>query len=594
MKYSNIPTARAVVFQCKAKGIDNIIISPGSRNAPLTLGFTQDSFFTCYSIVDERSAAFFALGIAQQLRKPVALLCTSGSALLNYYPAVAEAYYSDIPLVVISADRPSYKIDIGDGQTIRQDGVFDRHIGYSALLKQDVLHATQELEFWGVLDSGTEPEVLKSKQTEIERLNEKELNKAIEKASGENVPVHINVPLEEPLYGLIDIDNYSPQMSTQEKFISEKKTRLDDLVRTWDTSARKLIIIGTLFPGVLNKEIIASWVNDPSITVLTETTSNLAHPKLINSIDSIIAPAELADQKSEIFEKLRPDLLLTIGGLIVSKKIKAFLRYWRPKQHWHIDEKKALNTFNALSLHIKEKPSEFFNRFSPMTTLMKSDYNTIWKEADGRQKDLRPVYLKDIPYTDLKAFDTILSTIPAGYQLQLANSSTIRYSQLFDIDPSLAVFCNRGTSGIDGSTSTSIGASLYYKSPTLLITGDLSFLYDINALWNDYVRKDFRIIVINNEGGGIFRILPGKKEDINFGRYFETVHQTDIGKICDSYDFEFLTASSQDALQEALNSFFEPGEKPKLLEVKTPRTLNDTVLLGYFEYLSSAIYSAKS
>ncbi|MEN8798223.1 MAG: thiamine pyrophosphate-binding protein, partial [Flavobacteriaceae bacterium] len=127
MKYSEIPTAQAVIYHCKAKGIDNIVISPGSRNAPLILGFTLDPFFKCYSIVDERSAAFFALGIAQQLKRPVVLLCTSGSALLNYYPAVAEAYYSDIPLVVISADRPSYKIDIGDGQTIRQDGVFDRH-----------------------------------------------------------------------------------------------------------------------------------------------------------------------------------------------------------------------------------------------------------------------------------------------------------------------------------------------------------------------------------------------------------------------------------------------------------------------------------
>ncbi|MGB5236330.1 MAG: thiamine pyrophosphate-binding protein, partial [Flavobacteriaceae bacterium] len=154
--------------------------------------------------------------------------------------------------------------------------------------------------------------------------------------------------------------------------------------------------------------------------------------------------------------------------------------------------------------------------------------------------------------------------------------------------------CNRGTSGIDGSTSTAVGASLYYKNPTLLISGDLSFLYDINALWNDYVRNDFRIIVINNEGGGIFRILPGKKEDKNFVRYFETVHQTEIKKICDSYDFEFLSASNQEDLQEALKGFFESGERPKLLEVKTPRTINDTVLLGYFEYLSSALYSNNS
>lgn len=594
MKYSNIPTARAVVYHCKARGIENIVISPGSRNAPLTLGFTQDPFFKCYSIVDERSAAFFALGIAQQLKQPVVLLCTSGSALLNYYPAVAEACYSDIPLVVISADRPSYKIDIGDGQTIRQDGVFDRHIGYSALLKQDVIHATSELEFWGILDSEVEPDVLKAKQEEVERYNEQELNQALAVAGDQNEPVHINVPFEEPLYGLINTANYTPQIPSEAKAFNGKETNLDKLVRSWNSSPKKLIIIGVLPPGLLSEDIIDNWVKDPSVAILTETTSNLAHPQLINSIDSIIAPIELAEHKSEIFEKMRPDLLLTIGGLIVSKKIKAFLRGWKPEQHWHIDEKKVFNTFNALSKHIKEKPADFFKRFNPMIIEFNSDYSEVWKHADRLQKELRESYIQDIPFSDLKAFGTIFPAIPSDYQLQLANSSTIRYSQLFDLEPSLAVYCNRGTSGIDGSTSTAVGASLYYKNPTLLISGDLSFLYDINALWNDYVRNDFRIIVINNEGGGIFRILPGKKEDKNFVRYFETVHQTEIKKICDSYDFEFLSASNQEDLQEALKGFFESGERPKLLEVKTPRTINDTVLLGYFEYLSSALYSNNS
>src|SRR5210317_1490406 len=145
MKYPKIPLAQTVVQLCKAHKIEHIVISPGSRNAPLTIGFTHDPFFKCYSIVDERSAAFFALGIAQQLKKPVALVCTSGSALLNYYPAVAEAYYSDIPLVILSADRMPHRIDIGDGQTIRQTGVFEPHLDTAAVLKPDVIHATETL-----------------------------------------------------------------------------------------------------------------------------------------------------------------------------------------------------------------------------------------------------------------------------------------------------------------------------------------------------------------------------------------------------------------------------------------------------------------
>ncbi|MEN8788706.1 MAG: 2-succinyl-5-enolpyruvyl-6-hydroxy-3-cyclohexene-1-carboxylic-acid synthase, partial [Flavobacteriaceae bacterium] len=475
MKYSEIPTAQAVIYHCKAKGIDNIVISPGSRNAPLILGFTLDPFFKCYSIVDERSAAFFALGIAQQLKRPVVLLCTSGSALLNYYPAVAEAYYSDIPLVVISADRPSYKIDIGDGQTIRQDGVFDRHIGYAAHLKQDVVHATSELESWGVLDKDIDPDVLSRSQDKVIRFNERELILALKMADEQNGPVHINIPFEEPLYGLTDKSGYTPQTRAIKNATGEaRESSLEKLTETWNTSAKKLIIIGVLSPGSLSKEIIESWANDPSIAVLTETTSNLAHPNFINSIDSIIAPAELAEQHSEFFELSKPDLLLTIGGLIVSKKIKAFLRRWKPQQHWHIHEKKSLNTFNALSEHIKEKPDDFFKRFNPATTKIRSDYSDLWQNADRQQLELRESYLQSIPFSDLKAFDAIFRSIPPNYQLQLANSSTIRYSQLFDLDPSLRVFCNRGTSGIDGSTSTAVGASLYSESSTLLISGDLS------------------------------------------------------------------------------------------------------------------------
>src|SRR5690606_40570159 len=149
MKFSDKPLSQTLVALCREKGIEHIVISPGSRNAPLTLGFANDSYFKCFSIVDERAAAFFALGIAQQLQKPVALVCTSGSALLNYYPAVAEAFYSNIPLLVVSADRPTYRIDIGDGQTIRQNHVLERHVAHSTQLKQDPSHSPELFAKYG-------------------------------------------------------------------------------------------------------------------------------------------------------------------------------------------------------------------------------------------------------------------------------------------------------------------------------------------------------------------------------------------------------------------------------------------------------------
>ena len=590
MKYSVIPVARAIVDHCKQRGIENVVISPGSRNAPLTLGFTSDPFFKCFSIVDERSAAFFALGIAQQIRRPVVVLCTSGSALLNYYPAVAEAFYSDLPLVVISADRPSYKIDVGDGQTIRQDRVFDRHIGYSTHLKQDVIHATEEMKRWGVIGKDCSADELRELQSEIEYFNNEQLNLAFSEAS-KNSPIHINVPFEEPLYDLLDEEVPGPFVEVQNLSAVENQIDWETIRNTWDTSRKILVIVGVQHPGVLDDQILSQLAHDAKVVVLTETTSNMRKAEYINSIDSVIAPVELAAERDAIFKQLRPELLISIGGLIVSKKIKAFLRQWQPLEHWHIDDKKAYNTFLSLTRHIETGPAHFFDKVLVKDRKEETGFKKLWSDLNAGQKKWRNMYLDQIEFSDLLAFNLILEKIPSDYLLQLANSSTVRYAQLFDLNEDQRVFCNRGTSGIDGSTSTAVGAAHYMDEPTLLISGDLSFLYDINGLWNGYVRPDFRMIVINNGGGGIFRILPGRKEDENFERYFETTHEAQLVRVCELFDLEHQLADDVNSLQRELPEFFKSSSRPKLLEVKTPRTLNDKVLLGYFEFISSKLYS---
>lgn len=583
MKYSSIPAAQTVVAHCKAKGIQNIVISPGSRNAPLTIGFTEDSYFKCFSIVDERCAAFFALGIAQQLREPVAVVCTSGSALLNYYPAVTEAFYSDIPLVVISADRPLYKIDVGDGQTIRQDDVFHRHIGFSANLKQDVTHATDRIKRYAhqlIEDS------IEVTQKNIQTYNDGELNKALEIAITTGLPVHINVRFEEPLYDRLAIPSVLSKINTITRPEVKGLERISDAVEIWNASQKKMVLVGVNDPNNLEQEFLDVLANDPSIIVLTETTSNLHHPNFFSSIDSLVGPIEKSEEKEKLFSKLQPDVLLTFGGLIVSKKIKAFLREYKPKHHWHIDPVKVYDTFFSLSHHFKLNVNTFLGKFMGQVQNVKSDYFLYWNSVRENYQLKRKQYVEQIEFSDMLAFHHISVGIPENYQLQLANSSTVRYAQLFDLDSSLRVFCNRGTSGIDGSTSTAIGASIYSKTPTLFITGDLSFLYDSNGLWNNYVRPDFRIIVINNEGGGIFRILPGKEDTSNFERFFETKHNFKVRKYCEMFNFEYLFSDSEKSLNFAISAFYEPSERPRILEVSTPRLLNDKILLGYFDFIS--------
>ncbi|MBR9854015.1 MAG: 2-succinyl-5-enolpyruvyl-6-hydroxy-3-cyclohexene-1-carboxylic-acid synthase [Algicola sp.] len=580
MMYSDIPAAQTLVLYFKSRGVKNIVISPGSRNAPLTISFTKNPFFSCYSVVDERCAAFFAMGMAQQTQEPVAVLCSSGSAMLNFYPAVAEAFYSDIPLIVVSADRPSYRIDIGDGQTIRQENVLEKHIGYSANLKQDVSHARATISKYG-------KPLLQNSQDEVQAYNEKEIKKALAVAFGERYPVHINIPFEEPLYGRVE----DPSVQIKDNNESFKVGLADkedwgELSKIWNNSSRKMVLVGVNRPNAIEPEVLQVLANDPNTLLFTETTSNLHHPEFFESIDSIIAPIEKSEHKVELFQRLRPEVLVTFGGLIVSKKIKAFLREYRPQQHWHVDSKKANDTFYCLSKHIKTNPNVFFNKVVPENSGLTSDYKAFWEQNKENYEKKRNAYLKEVPFSDFVAFNQIIKRIPEGYQVHLANSSTVRYAQLFPMDQSLKVFCNRGTSGIDGSTSTAVGSSIFSSEPTLLLTGDLSFFYDSNALWNQYIRPDFRIVLINNSGGGIFRILPGKEETEEFETFFETSHGLSAEHLAKMYGFEYWVVENESDLIREYKDFYSKSNRPRILEIKTPRVLNNKILLGYFDFIS--------
>ncbi len=587
MKHSSIPSAQTVVLHCKAKGIQNIVISPGSRNAPLIIGFTGDPYFKCFSIVDERSAAFFALGIAQQTKTPVAVVCTSGSALLNYYPAVAEAFYSDIPLLVISANRPSYKIDIGDGQTIRQMNVFENHIGYSANLMQDVVHSTDKVQKYGpgLIVNNT----MEDSQQKVQSFNDAELNNAINRTISKKVPVHINVPFEEPLYDQMDDLTVAPSIDEINYVGSRPVQEIISFANIWNNSSRKMVLIGVNDPDAIAPAIVKYLADDPSVVVLTETTSNLHDPSFFPSIDSILAPIEKLTKRAEIFGQLRPEILLTFGGLIVSKKIKSFLRDFKPQHHWHIDPKQALNTFFCLSHHFKADVNSFFKEFLVAIQSKPSKYHEVWNLFKSNYIAKRTTFMKEVVFSNLWTYHRIFDKIPHHFQLQLANSSTVRYAQLFDLHKTLRIFCNRGTSGIDGSTSTAIGASIFYENPTLFITGDLSFFYDSNGLWSNYIRSDFRIVVINNQGGGIFRILPGHADNENFENYFETSHTLTAKKLCEMHGIEYSFAQDKETFEKTYCSFFNESGNAKLLEIYTPRVVNNKILMGYFDFISSGI-----
>jgi 2-succinyl-5-enolpyruvyl-6-hydroxy-3-cyclohexene-1-carboxylate synthase len=583
--HSKIPLSQTVVSLCKSHTIKHIIISPGSRNAPLTLGFTNDSFFKCYSIVDERCAAFFALGIAQQIQKPVAVVCTSGSALLNYYPAVAEAYYSNIPLVVLSADRPKHLIDIGDGQTIKQKNVYGEHVVYNANLKLDLkaeekVNQEEELPIFKNLENKLERFL--GLQKGIQSYNESEIHAALSFAHVKSRPVHINIPFNEPLYETVNKLSISPQLFKIESRV-EAVDEIDfkNLKDVWQNSKRKMILVGVLQPNAIEEKWIQQLADDDSILVFTETTSNLHHPDFFPGIDKMIAPLNIQE-----FKELQPDVLLTFGGLVVSKKIKAFLREFIPKQHWHVDLFKANDTFFCLDKHIKLSINTFLSAFLPQVMVQTtSDYKTLWLTVREKRRKLQETYMDSMPFTDFKVFKNVLKSLPRESKLQVGNSSAIRYTQLFQLPKDVQVFCNRGTSGIDGSTSTAIGSAVASKQRVTFVSGDLSFFYDSNALWNNHIPKDFRIIIINNGGGGIFRILPGDKNSEKFETYFETKHKLSANLLCEMYDLDYCKATNEDTLKAELGIFYNESDQPKLLEIFTPSHKNDEILLDYFKFI---------
>ena len=549
MSYPEIPLAQSILQLFKEKNIQHIVISPGSRNAPLTIGFTNDSFFTCYSIVDERCAAFFGLGIAQQIKQPVALVCTSGSALLNYYPAIAEAFYSQIPLIVVSADRPTEKIDIGDGQTIRQRNVFENHSLMNANLNEN---ASAE--------------------------NDRLIQLAIEKAKKLKGPVHINVPFEEPLYNSIDLPTYT---ATEIENLMEEES-VNNFDPSLFYSAKKIVVlIGSQDPQVINQKNIDFLAELPQTVVLTEINSNVHHPYIVSNIDTLITTFT-----DEDFKNFQPDLLITFGGMVVSKRVKAMFRAYPPKQHWHVDSLRAYDTFGSLTAHVKQSANSFIEQLKEGISIKESNFAASVNQLMKERKAGHQRYLQNIPFSDLKAFDGIWKQLPQNIQLQISNSAVIRYAQLFETHPSVDVYCNRGTSGIDGSTSTAVGAATASTKPTVLITGDISFFYDSNGLWNNYIPNNFKIIIINNSGGGIFRILPGHQENLTFNTFFETEHQLTAEHLAKMYNFKYYTAVNETELEMALKLLFINNEQPQILEVFTPSKINRDLLRNYFTHIS--------
>ncbi|BEH00137.1 2-succinyl-5-enolpyruvyl-6-hydroxy-3-cyclohexene-1-carboxylic-acid synthase [Bacteroides sedimenti] len=555
--YSNKKNVLQLAALLREYGIDHVVVSPGSRNAPIIQTLTQHPAFRCFTVVDERSAAFFALGLIEKLQRPVAVCCTSGTALLNFGSAVAEAFYQQLPLLVISADRPAAWIGQMDGQTLPQPGIFNTMVKKSVSLPEPT---TAEDEWY------------------CNRLINEALLKLTHHGNG---PVQINVPLSEPLFEFTAEELPRVRTIRYSGGYPKSLDNNDYFRRQWAQSSKRMIIIGQQLPGEKVKNTIETLAAQWDCVVLAEHLANIPSDAVIGNFDQIIyaLPAER-------WEEFTPDLLITFGGNVVSKRIRQFMRKQRPAQHWHLSlDGSVPDLFQSLT-DVIEMDHHFFSLLGTPEESQSMAFSSIWKNESEQLRNKSEEFMAAMPFSDLQVLKELFPVLPEGAALQLGNSSTVRNAQLFQLNPEIPVFCNRGTSGIDGSMSTAVGYSAIHQALTFLVIGDLSFFYDVNALWNRHIGKNLRVLLVNNGGGEIFHLLPGLNKAESLNEHVSYRHNTGAREWADAMGFEYLSVENEAELKENIVTFVsDNSERPILMETKTPMEVNAEVFRAYYHHL---------
>ena len=512
--YSNKESVNILTSLLVAHGVRHAVCCPGSRNAPIVHNLTECPDIMCYPITDERSAGFYALGMSQCLQEPVAVCVTSGTALLNLAPAVAEAYYQHARLVVISADRPVAWIDQQDGQTLPQSDALGRFVRKAVSLPEP--HDDESRWYCNRL------------------INEALLEK--------HAPVHINVPISEPFFDFC-VATLPEERKIELLPADISNQTLSHVCRMFVQSKRPLLIAGQpMNPGY-----------DEAVCLI-------------------------GDDESYV-----PDLVLYIGGSIVSKRLKRFLR--KAKETWIVNATgEVTDTFMNLTRVIQgdaavvEDQIRFLLEQQPHPFVQK--WETLLAKVRAHAAAYQPVYSE---MATVKCFESQITIHSSLSTIHYANSTAIRLANIF---AQHSVYCNRGVNGIDGSLSTAAGFSCVTDDSVFCVIGDLSFFYDQNALWNQNLRGNFRILLLNNGKGGIFNLLKGLEQSPARDQFVAAEHHTSAEGICQQNNVKYLKAANMEELQQGISTLLNmESSRPVLLEVFTDPAEDERVFKDYYKTL---------
>lgn len=558
--YSNNKIILQLLSLLKAFDIRKVVISSGTRHFPLIHSLESDEYFKLFSVVDERSASFFALGLIQQYNEPVAICCTSGSAVLNYGSAVSEAFYQRLPLLLITVDRFSQLLGQKEDQMLKQDDVFHGFIKYHCQLP-DINSAMDE---WYV---------------------NRVINEALIALNHHGKgPVQINFPILEH-----NKDTFSIERLPEARKIS---MHLPDMENTaWKKFS----------DGLYGKSVMIVWGQSVTLTkrlsialndfcrsfnciVLTDIIANCDHPFAIDNAFAVLRHMTMKEEK-----EFAPDIVINIGSNIVfNSEIKNYLKRNAGRiENWQVGPESGISDpFRCLTEVFEMREHTFFEQMvrackSSSLNKMDNSYFARWKELADLIKN------PEVEYSQLYAIGELIKSLPSDSVLHLANSNTIRMGSLFAINSGVKCYCNRGVNGIDGCMSTAVGFAADFDSLVFLVIGDLAFFYDMNALWNRHLSKKLRILMINNEGGSVIHLAFNEKMGASLPNYASAGHQTSAKGWVESLGIKYLAATNKAEVEKGVQVMIdETLESPILLEVFTSKEDDVFVLKKYFADLN--------
>ncbi len=570
--YSNKDNVNMLTALLVKHGIRHAVVCPGSRNAPLVHNLNECPHIRCVAVTDERSAGFYAIGMAQAVGGGVAVCVTSGTALLNLAPAVAEAYHQHVPLVVVSADRPEAWIDQQDGQTLWQPDALGRFVKKAVTLPEP----KDETERW-----------------HCNRLLNEALLSLHRHGAG---PVHVNVPITEPLF-----DFSVPELPEERHivFLQHKGTNLghfEEFANGFLSAKRPMMVIGQTKQGEVRAEDLR--VLRRHAVVLAEPLAGIAG--VAPSADDGVCHFDEVLYKVEMDENYLPDHLIYIGGNVVSKRLKHFLRTTKDRQQWIVNEGgEFYDTFMHLSGVIEAAAGEVVSELARMYRTLaamgggdgsgcradaSSSYIALWERV--LQQTARHALAFEPPYSQMaavKCFEEGLRNLDCPCEVHYANSTSVRLANIY---ANHFVWCNRGVNGIEGSLSVAAGMSVASEGMVFCVIGDLSFFYDQNALWNRYLSGNFRILLLNNGCGGIFHQLKGLSASDARDEYIAAGHHTEARGICEQNRVEYMVARNEAEMKEGIHWLLTvQGNAPMLLEVFTRPDEDDKVFKDYYRQL---------